>query len=232
MSNIGVNFSSKEWIWLSYTLSKNTPAYAGGDGFQIFPEKCISSGDSCNVSKLIFSNHLGSHVDAPRHFLTQGMSVDAYQPKDWFFSSPLLIDLPLRGAELISVDHLSPLLLESTYDCDLLLIRTGFESLRSERRYWESGPGLHPDLANWLKSKFPSLRAIGMDWISVSSFQHREEGRVAHRELLGAGWRLFEDLSLAMVPRGLIHTVLALPLRIEGGDGAPCTIIANITNSG
>jgi kynurenine formamidase len=71
-----------------------------------------------------------------------------------------------------------------------------------------------------------------MDWISVSSFQHREEGRIAHRELLGAGWRLFEDLSLAIVPVGLIHTVLALPLRIDGGDGAPCTIIASITNSG
>jgi len=232
MDNAVIDSSSNEWIWLSYTLSKNTPAYGDGDGFQIFPEKCISSGDSCNVSKLIFNNHLGSHVDAPRHFLTEGMSVDSYQPKDWIFSSPLLIDLPLSSAELISVNHLSPLLLESKYDCDLLLIRTGFESLRSERRYWESGPGLHPDLAAWLKCKFPSLRAIGMDWISVSSFQHRVEGRAAHRKLLGAVWRLFEDLSLGMVARGLSHSVLALPLRIDGGDGAPCTNIANITNSG
>jgi kynurenine formamidase len=230
MTNIIEYFSSKEWIWLSHSLSKSTPAYAGGDGFQIFAEKCISSGDSCNVSKLIFSNHLGSHVDAPRHFLTKGVTVDSYSPKDWIFLSPFLIDISLKEAELISVNHLAPLLFKNTYDYDLLLIRSGFELLRGERRYWESGPGLHPNLAIWLKSKFPSLRAIGIDWISVSSFQHREEGRAAHRELLGAGWRLFEDLSLAMVPGGPINIVLALPLRIEDGDGAPCTIIANVSN--
>jgi kynurenine formamidase len=229
MSDAAANFSLKEWIWLSHALSEDTPAYAGGIGLQVFSEKCISSGDSCNASKLTLSNHLGSHVDAPRHFIPEGLTVDAYQPNDWIFSSPLLVDISIKVPELISIDHLSPLLLKDVDACDLLLIRTGFELSRSKRCYWESGPGLHPHLANWLQSKLPNLRAIGIDWISVSSFQHREMGRSAHVALLGAGWRLFEDLALAAVPCDAIESVIALPLRLEGGDGAPCTIIASIS---
>lgn len=217
-----------EWIWLSHPLAPDTPSYGGGEGLELHSSKSMASGDSCNTAKLVFSNHLGSHVDAPRHFYSEGLTVDAYAPDEWIFSLPSLIDIPLNAPELITPEHLSAVLPHSSYDVDLLLIRTGFEGWRCDRRFWEAAPGLHPDLAAWLRVRFPRLRAIGVDCISVSSFQHREAGRAAHKALLGAGWRLFEDLALANLSEGRIRSVIALPLRIAHGDGAPCTIIAEI----
>jgi len=218
-----------EWIWLSHPLAPDTPAYGGGEGLALHCSKSIVSGDSCNTAKLVLSNHLGSHVDAPRHFYSEGQAVDTYAPDEWVFSSPSLIDIPLNTPELITPAHLSVALPEASYDTDLLLIRTGFEAWRGDRRFWEAAPGLHPDLADWLRIRFPRLRAIGVDCISVSSFQHREAGRIAHKALLGAGWRLFEDLTLAKIPVKRMRSVIALPLRISDIDGAPCTIIAEIS---
>jgi arylformamidase len=219
-----------QWIWLSHPLATDTPAYGGGKGLELHSSKSIVCGDSCNTATLTLSNHLGSHVDAPRHFYSDGLTVDTYAPDEWIFSSPFLIDIPLDAPELITQEHLSKVLSESSYDADLLLIRTGFEVFRGDRRFWEMGPGLHPDLAAWLGTKFPRLRAVGIDCISVTSFQHRETGRDAHKALLGAGWRLFEDLALANLSVGRLLTVIALPLRITHGDGAPCTIMARIRN--
>lgn len=224
--------AQSNWIWLSHALTSDTPSYGGGKGFELHSCKNIASGDSCNTSKLVLSNHLGSHVDAPRHFYSEGLTVDSYAPHEWIFSSPSLIDVPLSGPQLITSAHLEAEFPEVSYDVDLLLIRTGFETWRSEPRFWEAAPGLHPDLAAWLKIKFPRLRAIGVDCISVSSFQHREAGRVAHKALLGAGWRLFEDLALASLSVGCIRSVIALPLRVTNIDGAPCTVIAEIMHSG
>lgn len=220
-----------EWVWLSHPLAPDTPAYGGGEGLELHCVKSIASGDSCNTAKLILSNHLGSHVDAPRHFYSGGQAVDTYAPDEWIFSSPSLIDIPLNSPDLITPGHLSVALSETSYDVDLLLIRTGFEACRGDRRFWEAAPGLHPELADWLRTKLPRLRAIGVDCISVSSFQHREAGRAAHKALLGAGWRLFEDLALANLSVDCIHSVIALPLRISNGDGAPCTVIAEITRA-
>lgn len=230
MQRPGKAAQQTEWVWLSHQLDPDTPAYGGGEGFEMHRGKSIACGDSCNTAKLVLSNHLGSHVDAPRHFYSEGKTVNTYAPDDWIFSSPLLIDIPLNSPELITYTHLSAVLPEKSYDVDLLLIRTGFESWRGDRRFWEGAPGLHPDLADWLSIKFPRLRAIGVDCISVSSFQHREAGRTAHKALLGAGWRLFEDLALSNLSVGLMRLVIALPLRISDGDGAPCTIIAEIVH--
>lgn len=216
------------WLWLSHVLSSDTPAYGNGKGMRISHEKSLCAGDSCNAVRLDFSNHLGSHVDAPLHFIAEGRSVASYLPEDWMFTRPLLIDLPLDAAQLVTPEMLEPLLLPGAHPHDLLLIRTGFEQFRNETRFWQNSPGLSATLAPYLKQKFPNLAAIGVDCISISSLQHREEGRYAHRLLLGDGLRIFEDLALAAIPSKRLQQVIALPLRFVQADGAPCSIVAQL----
>lgn len=220
--------SPPEWLWLSHVLTVDTPAYGGGDGLGIKHEKSLCAGDSCNAVRLDLHNHLGSHVDAPLHFISGGRSVESYAPEEWMFTSPLLVELPLDGAVLITPEMLESVLSDAASSPDLLLIRTGFEQYRKEERFWKNGPGLAATLAPWLKEKFPSLMAVGVDFISISSMQHREEGRAAHRALLGAGIRLFEDLALSGVLTWRLHQVIALPLRFSNADGAPCSIVAEV----
>lgn len=218
----------KHWIWLSHPLSVNTPAYGGGPGLEWRLERSMADGDTCNALWLGFSNHLGSHVDAPRHFIADGKTVADYPPEAWVFNCPRLIDLPVEPGELITSTHLPPTS-SGDAEVDLLLIRTGFEGLRGTASYWQHNPGLAPDLAGELIERFPALKAIGLDVISITSFQHREQGRCAHREFLGRGLRLFEDLSLAVVSdERPLGAVFALPLRVDNADAGPCTIIGRL----
>lgn len=212
-------------IWLSHILAKNTPAYGGGDGFSIKHEKEINCGDSCNTVKLSFSNHLGSHVDAPRHFVDDGVTTESYEPNDWVFNKPIIIELEISDSEIITQEHIENICSEVD-DADLVLIKTGFEKHRNERKYWETPPGYAPELASFLSSKFESFSAIGMDTISISSYQHRELGRAAHDAFLQNGFRIFEDLTLkALQNQTKLSKVIALPLRFDNSDGAPCSII-------
>jgi kynurenine formamidase len=161
-------------------------------------------------------------VDVPYHFFAEGRTIDAYLPDIWIFTAPQVVDVPIEKGELIG-SLLLPVLNEKT---DILLIRSGFEKFRDSDVYCRCGPGLMRELANFLFEQYPVLRAVGIDFISISSFQHREEGRSAHKAFLEREILLFEDLSLVGIDdKDQLKKVIALPLRIKGGDGAPCTVI-------
>ncbi|OQW99487.1 MAG: hypothetical protein BWK74_02080 [Desulfobacteraceae bacterium A6] len=215
------------YIFLSHTLSKTTPLYGGCGCIIIEPEKSMDKGDSCNTSILTFPAHSGTHIDSPLHFIKQGKSVDSYKAGDWVFTKPLVVDIPRNGPELIGKKDFEG----KNYpeDTDIVLIKTGFENFRGKEHYWQNGPGLSPALAEYLAGRFSFLRAIGIDFISISSLHHRDTGRQAHCEFLGRNILIIEDMSLKELrsPEELIR-VIVLPLRIAGGDGAPVTIIGKV----
>ncbi|WP_169742926.1 cyclase family protein [Desulfobacter vibrioformis] len=59
----------RQWIFLSYPLSKDTPAFGNGNGICIQALKQMDSGYSCNTRCWNLPNHLGTHLDFPRHFI-------------------------------------------------------------------------------------------------------------------------------------------------------------------
>lgn len=209
----------------SHVLSPQTRAYGNGDGLAIEVSRSIDRGDSSNSVVLKFSNHLGTHVDAPRHFIADGKSVDQYRPDEWIFSKVFVADVLVDDGGVVDVARLESEL-KNVSDVDLLLFRTGFESKRGSESYWAASPGFDPNLCGYLQSRFPLLSAIGMDTISISSMLHRDMGRSAHRVFLSAGIRIFEDMSLANASVGSeLVRVIALPLLTENSDGAQCTIM-------
>jgi len=218
------------WIWLSHTLSETTPAYGGGRGLEVTPDKQISQGDSCNTVQLTMPNHIGTHVDAPNHFIDQGKTVDQYTPQQWIFTKPLLIDVPATDTAVIDVDAIESALGDTAVeDADFVLVRTGMEAYRGDARYWSQYPGFSPDLSGWFQQMFPSFSAIGMDTISISSTAHRGIGREAHRAFLGDGVRIVEDMALSQcVDANSLVKVVVMPMRCDGGDGAPVTVMGEL----
>jgi arylformamidase len=217
-------------VWLSHPLAADSPAYGDGERMQIENITQISAGATANTSRFILPNHLGTHVDAPRHFFENGSTLTEYSPEFWVFVNPLMIDVQCDDGYLISTQDVDEKL---TVETDLLLIRTGFEKFRKSTRYWKSNPGLDPKLGTWLRSNFPTVRAVGMDFISVTSLEHKDEGRAAHRTLLdpngpGAPVLAIEDMSLSKVDARL-ETVIIAPLRVLGADGGQCTVIGFVT---
>lgn len=103
----------------------------------------------------------------------------------------------------------------------MLLIQKGFDKYRPQDIYWQKGPGSGPDLASQLIKLYQNLRAIGFDCISISKFQHREEGRAQHKIFPEQALLIFEDMSLSGVGEyERPETVMAFPLRFTNGDCA------------
>ena len=216
------------YILLSHIIRQDTPSYGNRDKVVIRVNSCIRGGETANSSCWIFSNdHIGTHIDVPRHFSDEGLRTIDYEIVDYVFSHVHLVDLSCEFSHLISEEDFYDMGIPS--DVDLLLIRTGMEKYRSvSDEYWNSNPGISPELPNYLRKQFPNLRCIGFDFISVTAWQHRPEGRLAHRNLLDPAdglnpiWAI-EDMSLAQVNAPLEQVIVA-PLLVEDGNGGAVTV--------
>jgi kynurenine formamidase len=219
------------WIFLSYELNEGTPSYGKGSMMQIQQGKRMADGDSCNTQEWCISNHLGTHIDAPRHFSEDGNTIDQYPPQFWMFSNPCLVDIsPVSSGQIVGCDQIQTSEIPS--DTDLLLIKTGFGLYRDSDEYSLNNPGLAPDLADFLRERLPSLRVVGLDSVSISSYTDRESGRDAHRRFLhhDRPILLLEDMDLSALGKTeSLMEVLILPLRVTKADASPCTVIARIS---
>lgn len=208
----------KKIFLLSHILSSRTPGYSGKKDVTVHVAKAIRQGDSCNMKKACLSFHAGTHVDAPLHFLDRGRSIAEIKPESWVFSRVRLARIIVKPDQLITSKDMPRL-----GDCDLLLLKTGFEKHRGKKAYWRNSPGLSLELADFLRKRCPSLRAIGVDLISISGLSHREEGRKAHKSFLGNNILLIEDMKLSLL-QSAPKRILVSPVFFEKADGAPCTI--------
>ncbi len=213
------------YTYLSYFMDENTPLYGGSKGVSLKDDRSILKGDSANTKHLALHNHSGTHIDFPNHFFTEGLTAEFYPAEHWIFTSPALICVDAKEDELIifSNDQLESI----PADTDFLILKTGFGQFRSEEKYWKNNPGLSPQMADQLRERTPLLKVIGMDLISITSFQNRELGRVAHKKFLGGEnpVLLVEDMDLSMLEKSP-DMIMCFPLMIKGLDGAPVNIIA------
>lgn len=214
--------------WLCHPLDANTQSYGDGERLQVESTSSIEAGDTANTVRLTLPNHIGTHIDLPLHFFDPAPSLDSVPPEGWWFASVQLVEFegPLDG--LIGIDSLSAAV---DPECELLLIRTGHQSTRGTDAWWSAGPGVSAELGSWLRAHRPSVRAIGLDTISVTSRLHREEGRAAHRSLLdpdapGDPVLPIEDMDLSGITPSDLGAVLVSPLRVRGADGVPVTVWA------
>jgi kynurenine formamidase len=213
--------------FLSYSLGKTVPGYGNPrKRVEILPTRAINRGDVCDISSIKLDNHCGTHVDCPAHFCKGGKKVSAFPPEMWHFKFPQVISVALKDGELLTADSLKMKINPKT---DLLLLKSGWAKFRGAVRYSRKNPGVHASFGQFLRTRFPRVRAIGFDWVSLSSFLYREEGWAAHRAFLnpkapGSPVLILEDMDLRGASSRL-KEVWALPLRIEGVDSAPCTVI-------
>lgn len=210
---------------LSYPLNIKTPLYGDTEPLKIKAVRQIKKNDSCNTFEVKFINHIGTHIDTPKHFYESGRSISQYGIKDFIFDCPYLINCPKDEDELILLEEMKSI----PKKCDILLLRTGFYKYRNCEKYRKHNPGISLKAAKWLRSNYLSIRAVGIDAISFSPFQSREIGRGAHAILLNKGdfpgnpLFLIEDLDLSGRFNNL-KKIYAIPFFIEGVDSSPCTV--------
>jgi kynurenine formamidase len=220
---------------LSYPLSADAPFYEGLDKPAIERLYDLSRGDVCNSFYFRSSNHCGTHVDAPWHFNATGRKICDYDISELVFERLAILDVAAGPAHLIQAADLTGAA-NLRHDCDLLLVRTGFGQHRAdERKYVDESPGFSRNAAEYLMRELPHLRALAVDFISVASSRHADEGCEAHRVFLGcAGYSdravlLIEDAKLPPDLRTPSRVIVA-PWYFEGLDSAPCNVIAEFSH--
>jgi kynurenine formamidase len=226
-------------VVLSHPLRPDAPVYPGNPpAAAIEPHHRIAAGESNNSTKLALFSHSGTHVDTPWHFNDAGPRAAELPITAFVFDAPRIVDVPTGAGSFIEQAALEPH--EATIGAaDLVLLRTGWGTRRivDPSGYATDGPLLHPDAARWLIDGHPRLRAIATDAISIGSPRFREESVATHHALTGVGRTdgrfvlIYEDVAL---PPDLdrIARVFAWPLLIEGSDGSPVTIVAELPADG
>ena len=218
---------------LSYTLNVRYHAFPGAPTMRIEPFESMQKGDRLNTYNVTLFNHFGTHMDGPNHFNGQGRQLYELELSTFIFEKPLLVDIPKGRGELVEPEELMRFD-EAIRAADLLLVRSGFSAMRASdnRAYSEEGPAISARAAELIVERYQNLKAVGMDWISLSSPLHLEDGIRAHQIMLGKTGAepvlIIEDIDLSGLDPDTLETVFALPLFIEGIDSAPVTILAKI----
>ena len=227
-----MNYSTcmnKKTILLSHIIDSKTPSYGNRDKVEIISNSSISKGETANTSEWNFSNnHIGTHIDSPHHFCQNGNRTFEIDPGDYFYKNIELIDIKCDEAKLISISDFEKI--DNLNDkAELILIRTGYENFRNKDKYWNDNPGLDPNLALYLRNRFKDLRCVGFDFISLTSWAYRFEGRLSHKEFLcpefGNSILIIEDMKLSEIKNPLDLVVVA-PIMVSDGNGGPVTVYA------
>ncbi|HEY7131781.1 MAG TPA: cyclase family protein [Candidatus Limnocylindrales bacterium] len=225
-------------VVLSWPLRADAPVWPGNPpaaGTEAF--EAIERGDAANTTVLHLFSHSGTHVDTPWHFNPDGLAAWQLPIETFTFDRPRLIDVPAGERRAIGRADLEPHA-EIAAVADLLFIRTGWSANRDTdpRRYAEVGPMLAPDGAAWLVER-PRLRAIATDAISIGAPWDIPASIETHHLLMGVGRSdgrfllIYEDVRM-VAEAARATRVHAWPLFVEGADGSPVTIVAELDGPG
>ncbi len=176
----------------------------------------IAKGANANVSRLECGVHVGTHVDAPIHFVDGSSGVEA---------------IPLRvligRAYVVHLPHASVIDENTLEESGIpprtrrVLFKTSNSSYwtDSEHKFKKDFVAIDASGASWLVRK--RVKLVGVDYLSVAPFGASRE---THRILLENDVVVVEGLNLSEVGQGR-YTIYCLPLKIVGSDGAPARTI-------
>jgi arylformamidase len=198
-------------IDVSVPIESGMVTYEGDPAVEITERLSIAKGDPANVRHLALGSHTGTHIDAPSHFIDGGRSLDEV-PLDALIGPVVVVESD--AAPLIGARECEALVPRGT---DRVVFKTRNSRLWAQRRFSRDYVAIDESAARWLVERRVRLAAI--DYLSIEAFG--ATGHPVHRTLLGANIVILEGLDLSAVSPGR-YDLICLPLRIAGGDGAPC----------
>lgn len=201
------------WIDISVPIRSGMVHWPGDPEIRVERFLSMDEGEVCNASRLEMGSHTGTHMDAPLHFIRDGLSIDRVPPD--ITCGPARI-LPITDDRAVTAAELRPFGIRPG---ERILLRTrNSECLSYGGPFAEDFVHISADAARYLVELRVAL--VGVDYLSVGAFAEDGDGVETHQVLLGAGIWLVEGLDLSQVKPGPVE-LLCLPLRLQGCDGAP-----------
>ena len=218
---------------LSHRLVAGIPTFPTHPKYFLAPYP--SMGDPAEFNQLVMSDHSGTHVDSPSHFVpdhddarrvhTHELDVSAmvgralkldfgpFPPNSHTIELSDILDWEASHTAIASGDIV---LINTRWARHWGLVPAGFDYLRG----W---PGLSGEAARYLRDA--GVKAVGIDCISVDPGDRSGDGLEAHYALLPSQVLVLENLAnLDELPD--VSYFIALPLPIAGGSGSPVRAVA------
>ena len=206
---------SSSWIDISTPLHNGMVCWPGDAPFERIHTLQIATGSECNLSQISTTAHIGTHMDAPLHYLERGAGIET-MPISAGIGRARVIEIHDPAA--IRPQELEPHHLKKG---ERVLFKTA-----NSARYWKTSDFVKdfiyvsPDAARFLVQC--GVQTVGVDYLSVGAFAG--DGPETHRILLQAGVWIIEGLQLEHVEPGE-YELFCLPLKIVGCDGAPARAV-------
>jgi arylformamidase len=183
-----------------YDISRelfSAPVYPDDPGPYLEWLQEMKNGSEFNLSKLTTGSHNATHVDAPLHFIEDGVSVER-----------LNLDYCIGNCTVVSLEGIV-----TGEMIEELIPRV------HKRLLIKGGAVLHESAAFVLGDS--GFKLVGVESMTVGAM---DAPRQAHLELLSKGTVILESLSLSAVPEGN-YFLFAPPLKIKGAEGSPCRAV-------
>jgi len=205
----------RTWKDISVPLRDSMVQWPGDPVCRIERVRKMEQGDMCNLTHLSMSVHTGTHMDAPRHFLPDGITMEQ-MPMEPVIGRCRVIEFDVE--DQITADDLKNLRLLAG---QRLLFKT-----RNSARSWTMKEfdkdfiSIRSDAAQVLADL--KIMTVGVDYMSIGGYG--KDVVETHQIMLGAGIWVIEGLNLSQIKPGY-YDLICLPVKIEGADGAPCRAV-------
>jgi arylformamidase len=175
--------------------------------------------------KLVLGTHIGTHADAPRHFIPQGKGIDQVP-----------LDVLVGPAQVLNFTPCQPLQVIDIPDLEAklggkvparIILRTDWSQYFGEMPFYTQYPFLSENAAKWLVDQ--GVRLIAMDTPSPDNPAHSRgtpKDSPNHKLLLGAGVVLVEYVCNLKALTSAEVELVVLPLKLRDCDGSPVRCIA------
>jgi arylformamidase len=173
------------------------------------------------------NTHIGTHIDAPRHFYADGGAIDELDLGRIVMREAVVLDLSSTpdGAGVTAQD------LERTgvvpAPGQIAVIKTLWtDRAWGTPQFWDNTVHLEPSVGEWITAR--GVAAVAMDCFPEKPFWRMTltpaERGANHKRWLKAGIPMIQMLT-NLDRIAARFTLVALPLRLKGMDGAPARVV-------
>jgi arylformamidase len=176
---------------------------------------------------LTLNTHIGTHIDAPRHFYADGAPIDRTPLEHLVMREAVVIDVSSKQpGEGVTADDLEKSGVRPKAGQVVVIKTLWTDRAWGKPEFWANTIYLEPSVSEWTERC--GVAAVAMDCFPEKPFWRMtltpEERGANHKRWLKAGIPMIQMLThLGRI--GPRFTIVALPLLLKGMDGSPARVV-------
>jgi arylformamidase len=176
---------------------------------------------------LTLNTHIGTHIDAPRHFYSAGAAVDQLPLDRFVMRDAVVLDVSHKSAgEGVTADDLERTGIKPSPGQVAVIKSLWTDRAWGRTEFWSNTIHLDPSVGEWIEAR--AVAAVAMDCFPEKPFWMMSltpaERGANHKRWLNAGIPMIQMLT-GLNGVGARFMLTALPLRLPGADGSPARVI-------